>query len=820
MKILKFGGTSVASAERIANVAKIVQSLSKKGEEIAVVVSAMGGVTDMLVEMSRIAASGSEAYLEQLEAFSARHRAVVNQLITNKENHPAILEEIIEGQTELGNLLKGLYLTRDLTPRTMDYILSFGERSNAFILSEVLKNEGVDAIFVNARLLIKTDDTYGAAKIKKDITYHNITRHHHENRGKIAVITGFISSTEDGITTTLGRGGSDYTAAIFAGALDASEIQIWTDVDGVLTADPRKVKQAFPIKQMTYEEAMEMSHFGAKVIYPPTIIPALEKKIPIRIKNSFNPEAPGTLISDEVVKDQYAIKGITSISDVALLTLEGSALFGRSSDVARLFNVLANKNINAILITQGSSEHSISFAVNPQEAKIAELAIEDEFDLEIQAKLIDPIKVERNLSVIAAIGDNMRFQPGISGRVFTALGKNGVNVIATAQGSSERNISVVIRREDEAKALTSVHDVFFLSEYYVLNLFMVGVGLIGGTLLEQIQKQAGFLLKNQYVALRVVALANSKKMIFDQAGIDLKNWKERLSGSSEASDLREFVDKMIHLNLPNSVFIDNTANKEIVKYYPEILCSSISISTPNKVAVSGTYEEYIQLKSLADRNSVKFFYETNVGAGLPVLTTLNDLVYSGDRIRKIEGVLSGSLSFIFNSFVAGRKFSEIVGEAKEKGFTEPDPREDLSGKDVSRKLIILARESGLKMQAEEIEIENILPEACLNAPTVEAFMEELANNNDFFEAKRAAAAERGKVLRFIATLEGDKAFISLQELDETSPFYNLSGSDNMIVFTSDRYHERPLVIKGPGAGAEVTAAGVFAEILRIGYYLS
>ncbi|MCB0837687.1 MAG: bifunctional aspartate kinase/homoserine dehydrogenase I [Bacteroidetes bacterium] len=820
MKILKFGGTSVASAERIANVAKIVQSLSKKGEEIAVVVSAMGGVTDMLVEMSRIAASGSEAYLEQLEAFSARHRAVVNQLITNKENHPAILEEIIEGQTELGNLLKGLYLTRDLTPRTMDYILSFGERSNAFILSEVLKNEGVDAIFVNARLLIKTDDTYGAAKIKKDITYHNITRHHHENRGKIAVITGFISSTEDGITTTLGRGGSDYTAAIFAGALDASEIQIWTDVDGVLTADPRKVKQAFPIKQMTYEEAMEMSHFGAKVIYPPTIIPALEKKIPIRIKNSFNPEAPGTLISDEVVKDQYAIKGITSISDVALLTLEGSALFGRSSDVARLFNVLANKNINAILITQGSSEHSISFAVNPQEAKIAELAIEDEFDLEIQAKLIDPIKVERNLSVIAAIGDNMRFQPGISGRVFTALGKNGVNVIATAQGSSERNISVVIRREDEAKALTSVHDVFFLSEYYVLNLFMVGVGLIGGTLLEQIQKQAGFLLKNQYVALRVVALANSKKMIFDQAGIDLKNWKERLSGSSETSDLREFVDKMIHLNLPNSVFIDNTANKEIVKYYPEILCSSISISTPNKVAVSGTYEEYIQLKSLADRNSVKFFYETNVGAGLPVLTTLNDLVYSGDRIRKIEGVLSGSLSFIFNSFVAGRKFSEIVGEAKEKGFTEPDPREDLSGKDVSRKLIILARESGLKMQAEEIEIENILPEACLNAPTVEAFMEELANNNDFFEAKRAAAAERGKVLRFIATLEGDKAFISLQELDETSPFYNLSGSDNMIVFTSDRYHERPLVIKGPGAGAEVTAAGVFAEILRIGYYLS
>ena len=820
MKILKFGGTSVASAERIANVSKIVKSLSEKGETLSVIVSAMGGVTDMLVEMSKIAAAGSDAYQEKLEEFSEKHRVVVNELITDKTNHPAILEEIIEGQRELGNLLKGLYLTRDLTPRTMDYILSFGERSNAFILSEVLKNDGIDSIFVNARELIKTDDSYGAAKVKKELTYANISNHQEANKKVISVVTGFISSTEDGITTTLGRGGSDYTAAIFAAALDASEIQIWTDVSGVLTADPRKVKQAFPIKQMTYEEAMEMSHFGAKVIYPPTIIPALEKKIPIRIKNTFDPEAEGTLISEHAEKDQYAIKGITSISDVALLTLEGSALFGRSSDVARLFNVLANRNINAILITQGSSEHSISFAVNPQEANIAENAIEEEFSLEIQAKLIHPVKVETGLSVIAAIGDNMRFQPGISGKVFTALGKNGVNIIATAQGSSERNISVVIRKEDEAKALISVHDVFFLSDYYVLNLYMVGVGLIGGTLLEQIQKQASFLIKNQYVELRVVALANSKTMLFDEEGINLGNWEKSLEESSEKSDLQGFVNKMKTLNLPNSVFIDNTANKEIVQFYPEILSSSISISTPNKVAVSGTYEEYTNLKNLADRNSVKFFYETNVGAGLPVLTTLKDLVYSGDRIRKIEGVLSGSLSFIFNSYVEGKKFSDIVTVAKEKGFTEPDPREDLSGKDVARKLIILARESGLHMQSEEIEIENILPESCLQASTVEEFMDELVKNDSFFEAKRKVAAEKGKVLRFIATLEGTKAFISLQELDETSPFFNLSGSDNMIVFTSDRYNERPLVIKGPGAGAEVTAAGVFAEILRIGYHLS
>lgn len=820
MKILKFGGSSVASAERIDKVAKIIQSYHQNGEKFAVVVSAMGGMTDLLIKMSKIAASGSTEYKGILEYFSHKHREVVNTLIKNYERHPDILQEIIDGQEELGNLLQGLYLTRDLTPRTLDYIQSFGERSNAFMISEVLNSYGLPALYVNARELVKTNHNYGSAKVYTEETYNNIQRHFEENNDKISVVTGFIASTRDGITTTLGRGGSDFTASIFASAVTAEEIQIWTDVDGVMTADPRRVGQAFPVSSMSYEEALEMSHFGARVIYPPTIIPALEKKIPIRIKNTFNPEAPGTYISDHPEPYEHTVKGIASIGGISLITLEGSGLFGASSIAARLFNVLANKQVNAILITQGSSEHSISFAIQPDLAEVAKQAIEEEFALEMQAKLIQPVHVENDLAVIAAIGDNMKSQPGISGKFFQALGKNGINIIVTAQGSSERNISVVIKKEDEAKALTAVHDVFFLSNYYTLNLFVVGVGLVGGTLLKQILANTEYLMETQFVKVNVVALSNTKKMVFNPQGIDLTQWRDQLEASGESSDLSAFVQKMISLNLPNSVFVDNTANEDIIAYYPEVLSNAISISTPNKVAVSASFEAYARLKQLADKYSVKFFYETNVGAGLPVLTTLNDLINSGDRILRIEGVLSGSLSFIFNSFKEGMAFSEIVKEAGVRGFTEPDPRIDLSGKDVGRKLLILARESGLKLEPDDIEVENILPQACLDAPTVEEFMVALEAADDHFESLRSEAAANGKVLRFIATLEGEKAFISLQQLDESSPFYNLSGSDNMIVFTSNRYQERPLVIKGPGAGAEVTAAGVFAEILRIGYYLS
>lgn len=818
MKVFKFGGSSVANAERINNVAKIIRSYAHNGEAFAVVVSALGGATDLLIRMATVAASGNSAYHNTLEAYTARHREVVNELI-DYDKHPAILNEIIEGQIELGNLLQGVYLTRELTPRTLDYILSFGERSSAFILSEVLKQQGTEAYYVDARTIVKTNDNFGFAKVYVDETYQNIRDLIEQNSG-IAIVTGFIASTQNGFPTTLGRGGSDYTASIFGSALQAEEIVIWTDVDGVLTADPRRVKKAFPVSHMTYEEAMEMSHFGARVIYPPTIIPALEKNIPIRIKNSFNPEAEGTLISNKKGDDDYIVKGISSISSIALITLEGSGLFGASSIAARLFTVLANKNVNAILITQGSSQHSISFAVEPAQAESAKQAIEAEFALEMQTRLIMPVKTDYDLSVVSVIGENMKSRPGISARLFEALGKNGINVIMTAQGSSERNISVVIQQSDEAKALSAIHDVFFLSDFYSLNLFIVGVGLIGSALLDQFRKQSAYLQEKQFVKLNVVALANSRKMLFDESGIDLGAWKEQLEASDQATDLTAFVDQMNKLNLPNSVFIDNTADTEIIQLYPRILEASISISTPNKVATSSQYADYKRLKELADERGVKFFYETNVGAGLPVITTIKDLVNSGDRIRKIEGVLSGSLSFIFNSFGGDQSFSEVVGRARELGYTEPDPRQDLSGMDVARKLTILARESGRSLEAEEIVIEQILSDAAMQAESVEAFMAALAAENTVHAAKQQEAAVAGKVLRFIATLEGDQAFISLQAVGPENPFYNLSGSDNMIVFTTDRYCERPLVIKGPGAGAEVTAAGVFAEILRIGYYLS
>lgn len=820
MKVLKFGGSSVANAERIERVAKIVQEYVQNGEKVTVVVSAMGGMTDVLINMSKIAAAGDEGYKRLLAKFSDQHRDVVNRLVTKEELHRPVYDEIIEGQVELGNLLQGLFLTRDLTPKTLDYIQSFGERSCAFILAQVLNNMGTAARFVNARELIKTNDNFGAAKIYAEETSENLRNHYTSYPDEVSIVTGFISSTRDGITTTLGRGGSDYTASLIGSAVEAQEIQIWTDVDGVMTADPRRVNQAFPVRTMSYEEALEMSHFGARVIYPPTIIPALEKKIPIRIKNTFNPSDQGTLISDNPEAYSHPVKGISSISDISLITLEGSGLFGASGFAARLFNVLANKNINAILITQGSSEHSISFAIRPEDAETAKRSIEEEFALEMQASMIQPIKIDADLAVIAAIGDNMKSKPGISGKLFTALGKNGVNVIVTAQGSSERNISVVIHKDDEAKALTAVHDVFFLSDYYILNLFVVGVGLIGGALLEQIQKQQAFLREEQFVQIRVVGMSNSRKMVFDPNGIDLENWREVLDQSSQQADLGQFVAQMKEMNLANRVFVDNTAEESIRHYYADILRSSISISTPNKVAVSAEYENYQLLKKVAEDYSVKFFYETNVGAGLPVLTTLSDLINSGDRILKIEGVLSGSLSFIFNSFVEGTKFSDIVKQAQEKGFTEPDPRIDLSGKDVARKLLILARESRKVMEMDDLEIENILPEPCVNAETVEEFLDQLVAHDHVFEEMRAKAESAGKVLRFIATLEGDKAFISLQAVGPENPFSQLNGSDNMIVFTTSRYQERPLVIKGPGAGAEVTAAGVFAEILRIGYHLS
>jgi bifunctional aspartokinase / homoserine dehydrogenase 1 len=818
MKVLKFGGSSVANPKRIEGIVEILKAYYSKGEKFAVVFSAFGGVTDSLIEMARLAADGNESYLPIFESFSERHNNAIQELL-NENFQNQLSTSLNKNHAVLKNLLNGIFLVREASPRTMDYVLSFGERNSAYIIATVLRQHGLNADYLDARKIIKTDKSFSSAVVNFETTFQNI-KDHFSKHPEIQIITGFISSSKGGLTTTLGRGGSDYTASIIAAGLDAECIEIWTDVDGVLTADPRKVNKAFPIKNMTYGEAMEMSHFGAKVIYPPTLQPALKKSIPLFIKNTFKPELTGTFISHKSDLNDHPVKGISSISNVSLLTLQGGGMFGVPGIAARLFSSLAQADINIILITQGSSEHSISFAVQPQLARKAKKRVESEFDFEIKSGLIDPVKLEDDLAVVAIIGENMRYQPGIAARLFTALGKNGVNCIAIAQGSSELNVSVVINSHDESKALNALHESFFLSDTKELHLFMMGVGLIGSTLIKQIKQQAAYLKEHRSLEIRIIGLANSKKMIFNIEGIDLDHWKEDLDNGVIKSNLPAFVDKMKELNLSNTIFIDNTANPIISNHYESILDASISISTPNKIATSSSYLQYQRLKTIAKKRGVQFMYETNVGAGLPVISTLNDLINSGDQILKIEGVLSGSLSFIFNSFKENVSFSEIVKEAKTLGYTEPDPRIDLNGIDVRRKLIILARESGYALEAEDVRIQNILPLACQEAETIDQLFEELQKADTDFEKLRIKATNNNQVLRMIAKLENGKASIGLETVDSSHPFFSLSGSDNMIIFTTERYKERPLVIRGPGAGAEVTAAGVFAEIISIGNYLS
>ena len=807
----------MARPERITQITNILKSYYAKGEKFAAVFSAFGGVTDMLIRMSRMAAKGKEDYFQEFEAFSDRHFQAVEELL-EPPFREQVIQELENNHEVLRNLLYGIFLVREASPRTMDYVLSFGERNSAFIITYYLRQQGINASYLDARKVIKTDKLFGNAKVDLEVTYSRIREYFTQNP-EIQIVTGFIASAKGGLTTTLGRGGSDYTASLLAGGLDAEHIEIWTDVDGVLTADPRKVRRAFTIPSLTYAEAMEMSHFGAKVIYPPTLQPALKKGIPLMIKNTFNPDFAGTLVSAQSDPNGRAVKGISSIPHIALLTLQGSGLFGVPGIAGRLFQALAQDKINIILITQGSSEHSISFAVQPSVANDAKEAVERAFEYEISLGIIDAVKLESDLSVVAVIGERMRYQPGISGRLFQALGKNGINAIAIAQGSSELNISVVINRHDEAKALNALHEAFFLSDTSELHLFMVGVGLIGSTLLEQIKEQAEYLKEAQSLEVKVVALANNRKMLFDETGINLDTWQERLEACEAPMNMHDFVHRMDDLNLSNSVFVDNTANDLITDYYESILDASISISTPNKIATSSAYLKYERLKNIARKRGVQFRYETNVGAGLPVIGTLNDLITSGDRIRKIEAVLSGSLSFIFNHFTPDQPFSSIVRQAKENGYTEPDPREDLGGFDVRRKLVILARESGIPLEPESVEIESILPEACREAKSVDDFFKELEKADDHFAGLVREAREEGKVLRMIGSLEGEKARIALEAVGSDHPFYNLSGSDNMIVFTTDRYRERPLVVRGPGAGAEVTAAGVFAEVISIGNFL-
>ncbi len=814
MIVLKFGGSSVATPERILGVASILGDYHKAKRHFCAVFSAFGGVTDQLLDMSAKAASGDISYLELLKAVRERHLSAA-QVLLDDDRFASALTILDQHLDDLQDILHGVFLVKELTGRLSDYIVSFGERLSAFIISKALEQQGIPAVYLDARKVVTTDEQFGAAKVLFEQTNEAIGKYFELHPGEVPIITGFIGATPAGVTTTLGRGGSDYTGAIFAAALQAERLEIWTDVDGVLTADPRKVRKAFTIPAMTYAEAMEMSHFGAKVIYPPTLQPVLSNHIPLFIRNTFRPDFPGTHISHDKPSKDRAVQGISSIGDVALLTLQGSGMVGVPGIAARLFGALAQAGVNIMLITQGSSEQSITFAVEPAAAARAKAVAEAAFEFEIRRGSIDPVRIEEHLSVVAVIGENMRYQPGIAGRLFGALGKNGVNCIAIAQGSSELNVSVVISRADESKALNALHEAFFLSDTTEMHLFIIGVGLIGSTLLKQIAHQAPHLKTQRALEVKVTGLANSRNMVFNSDGVPLDRWEDSLHHAADVTDIPAFIHRMKALNLSNSIFIDNTASDEVARFYEEILDASISISTPNKMATSSSYAQYARLKRIAARRGVSFAYETNVGAGLPVISTLNDLINSGDEIRRIEAVLSGSLSFIFNQFRPGMRFSSIVRKAQELGFTEPDPRIDLNGIDVRRKLIILSRESGWPLEAEDVEIVPLLPEACRNAPTVEAFFAALEEADGYFDELVTTAAADNTALRMVARLENGKASVGLQPFDRTHPFYMLSGSDNMIVFSTARYVERPLVIRGPGAGAEVTAAGVFAEIIKM-----
>ncbi|MFD2597372.1 bifunctional aspartate kinase/homoserine dehydrogenase I [Sphingobacterium corticis] len=814
MKVLKFGGTSVGSVQSIRFVLEIVKRSHQAGEKPLVVVSAMSGVTNILQKMAEDAANGNTFEDAMLE-LERRHFEVVKQLIPVKSQNP-VLTKLKLLFNEIEALLQGISVLQELSAQSKDLVTSYGERCSAYMLSKILELHISQTSFIDASLYVKTDDNFGQAEVNQELTDSLIQALYQTQAEQLFVVTGFIGANESGRLTTLGRGGSDYTAAIFGAALNADSIEIWTDVDGMLTADPRMVSKAFPLPSLTYTEAMELSYFGAKVIYPPTMLPAFSKRIPIVIRNTFAPDFPGTIIQFEAAKSAFPIKGISSIADIAIINMIGSGMIGKTGFSGRLFNLLARERINVVLITQSSSEHSITFALSPQDAHKAQQLIHQEFELEIGAgQLVFP-EAEEGLSVLAIVGENMKRTPGMSGKLFHALARNGINVRAIAQGSSELNISVILDKEDLKKALNAVHDAFFAALNKTLHVFSLGTGNIGKTLYNQILNQHDFLLENNDIDIKVVGIANSRQMFFDVDGINLNAWESQLADAGEPADLSRFVERMKAMNLPNCVFIDNTASALPATYYVEAFESNISVVTCNKIANSGSYANYKLLRDTARKYGVDFYYETNVGAGLPIVRVLKDLMMSGDRLLQIEAILSGTISYIFNNFVDGVSFYDVVKEAQDLGYTEPDPRDDLGGVDFMRKMLILARDAGHIIEPEDVDLGNILPENCLAASSVDDFYEELKKSNDYFNALRDQATSENKVLRYIGKLANGKVTIALEMVGADHPFYALSGSDNIISFTTERYKNRPLVVKGPGAGAEVTAAGVFADLVNVG----
>ena len=812
MKVLKFGGTSVGSSKNINKVISILENYSKS-DAVICVVSAVGGITDKLLLTGKQAQNKDISYKDTLNLIKDIHFSMINEL--NLGNGELITQYVDSKFNKLEDLLNGIYLINELSPKTSDKLVSFGEKISSFILAETMKNRGLSTERKNSQELIITNSNFTKAEVDYHITNKNFQDYFASVSQRITILPGFISKSKLGEQTTLGRGGSDFTAAIIAAALNVKQLEIWTDVSGMYTTNPTIVKEAYPIDKISYQEAMELSHFGAKVLYPPTVQPVLNLNIPIHIKNTMEPDAVGTIISNDETNGSKPVKGISNINGIALLTLQGSGMIGIPGFSKRLFETLSQEKINIILITQASSEHSICLGIDEKEAENAQTAIDATFENEIALHKIDPIIVETGLSIIALVGDNMKNHQGISGKMFSTLGKNNINIRAIAQGASEKNISAVITEKDVKKALNTLHEQFFESKTKQLNVFITGVGNVGERLVEQIKQQKKYLKENLKINLRVAGLSNSRKMIFNEDGIHLKNWKEQLDNGEKAT-LHGFFENTKTLNLRNSIFVDVTANVDVANLYADYLRQSIGVVACNKIACSSDFENYKLLKRLSLKYNAPYLFETNVGAGLPIIDTLNNLIASGDKITSIQAVLSGSLNFVFNNFNDSTKFYDVVKQAGAEGYTEPDPRIDLSGVDVARKILILARESGMEMNLEDIQNTSFLSESGVKSDSVDDFYKTLRADESHYQSLYASAKAKNCQLKYVAKLDNGKANVSLQEIPEGHPFYNLKGSDNIVMFYTQRYVNQPMIIKGAGAGADVTASGLFADIIRIG----
>ena len=806
MKVLKFGGTSVGSVESILSLKAIVE---KEAQPIIVVVSALGGITDKLIATSVLAQKGDEAWKDEFQAMVERHHKMIDTIITDPRKREQLFNIVDSLFEQLRSIYFGVYLIHDLSKKTQDAIVSYGERLSSNIVATLVQG----AKWYDSREFIKTMRKNHKNTLDSELT-NRLVRRTFSDLQRISLVPGFISKDRDtDEITNLGRGGSDYTAAIIAAALDADILEIWTDVDGFMTADPRVIKTAYTIKELSYIEAMELCNFGAKVVYPPTIYPVCVKNIPIRVKNTFNPDSEGSIIKQKVANNDKPIKGISSINGTTLITVAGLSMVGVIGVNRRIFTALADNGISVFMVSQASSENSTSIGVRDQDAAEAVEVLNGEFAKEIETGAMFPMHAESGLATIAVVGENMKHVPGIAGKLFGTLGRAGISMIACAQGASQTNISFVVKSEHLRKALNAIHDSFFLSEYKVLNLFVCGVGTVGGQLLEQIHDQYEELKRTKRLKLNVVGIATSKKALFNRDGIDLANYRELLADAPESND-KKLRDAIIEMNCFNSVFVDCTASKDVAEIYQPLLEHNISVIAANKIAASSSYEKYALLKETALARGVFFRYETNVGAGLPIIGTINDLRNSGDVILKIEAVLSGTLNFIFNELSADVTMSEAVHRAKEQGYSEPDPRIDLSGKDVIRKLVILAREAGYKVEKTDVEKHLFIPDEFFEG-SIEEFWKNLPQLDADFEARRKQLDAEGKRWRFVATFDHGKLSVALKEVDSTHPFYNLQGSNNIVALTTERYREYPMLIQGYGAGASVTAAGVFANIMSI-----